>query len=142
MTISIRIYILASDDTLYRIAGTRFTAMINDPESHPQLRFAGQRVRTAEAIVEVHNRAPCGINRLVFEMLRFDAHGVLDIKTFMRQNFALFETLVDQQATSNTVVDAESRFVAQGGRWKPTQAVEFRIRQAALGKVECKRLTV
>ena len=140
MTISIRLYILASDDTLYRIAGTKFTAMINDPESHPLLLFADQRVRTAEAIVELDNRVPSGIYRLVFAMLRFDAHGVLDIKTFMRQNFALFEGFHAQQAISNAVVDAESRFVAQGGRWKPTAAIEFRIRQTALGKAVCKRL--
>jgi hypothetical protein len=140
MTISIRIYILASDDTLYRIASSRFTAMIKDPESHPLIRFAGQRVRMAEAIVELHNRVPCGLDRLYFEMLRFDTHGVLDIKTFMRQNFALFEASHDQPEISNTVVDAESRFVAQGGRWKPTPALEFRIRQTALEKAKCNRL--
>jgi hypothetical protein len=142
MTISVRIFIMTSDDTLYRVVGTKFTAMINDPENHPLLRFAGQRVRMAEAIVELDNRAPSGIYRLLFGMLRFDDHGMLDIKTLMRQNFALFEAFNEQQATSGTVVDAESRFVAQGGRWKPTPAVEYRIRQAALGKAACKRLNV
>ena len=142
MTFSVRIFIVAPDDNLYRVAGTKFTAMINDPENHPLLRFAGQRIRMAEAIVELDNRAPRGIYRLSFGMLRFDDYGMLDIKALMRQNFALFEAFVDQPAISNTVVDAESRFVAQGGKWQPTPAVEHRIRQAALGKVECKRLTV
>ena len=140
MTFSVRIFIMAPDETLYRIAGTKFTAMINDPESHPLLRFADQRVRMAEAIVELRNRAPCGIDRLLFEILRFDDHGRLDIKTFMRQNFALAELLSDKPATRGTVVDAGSRFVAQGGRWQPSQPLERRIRQAALGKLECKRL--
>lgn len=140
MSCSVRIFIVAPDDTLYRIAGSRFTAMINDPESHPLFRFADQRVRMAEAIVEFRNRAPCGIDRLLFEMLRFDGHGRLDIKTLMRQNFALAELISDKPATSGTVVDADRRFVAQGGRWQPSQPLERRIRQAALGKVECKRL--
>ena len=140
MSCSVRIFIVAPDDTLYRIAGSRFTAMINDPENHPLLRFADQRVRMTEAIVELRNRAPCGIDRLLFEMLRFDDHGRLDIKTFMRQNFALAELINDKPATSDTIVDAGSRFVAQGGRWQPSQPLERRIRQAALGKVECKRL--
>jgi len=131
---------MASDDTIYRIAGTKFTAMMNDPENHPLLRFADQRVPMAEAIVELHNRVPCGIYRLIFEMLRFDDHGMLDIKTLMRQNFALFEAFTNQTVISSNVVDAESRFVAQGCQWKPTPAVEHRIRQAALGKAECKRL--
>lgn len=140
MSCSVRIFIVASDDTLYRIAGSRFTAMINDPESHPLFRFADQRVRMVEAIVELRNRAPCGIDRFLFEMLRFDDHGRLDIKTFLRQNFALVELISDKPATRGTVVDAGSRFVAQGGRWQPSQPLERRIRQAALGKVECKRL--
>ena len=140
MTTSVRIFILAPDDTLYRIAGSRFTAMHNDPENHPLPRFADQRIRMAEAIVELHNRVPCEIYRLVFEMLRFDAHGMLDIKTLMRQNFALFEAFADQPEMSGIVVDAGSRFVAQGGRWQPSPPLERRIRQAALGKMEYKRL--
>ena len=142
MSVSVRIFILAPDDTLYRIACSRFTAMINDPESHPLLRFADQRVRIAEAIVELRNRVPYGINRLLFEMLRFDEHGRLDITTFMRQNFALAEHIIDKPATSGTVVDAACRFVAQGGRWQPSLSLERRIRHAALGKAECKRLNV
>ena len=131
---------MAPDDTLYRIAGTKFTAMMNNPEKYPLLRFADQRVRMAEAIVELHNRVPCGIYRLIFEMLRFDDHGIMDNKTLMRQNFALFEAFTDQPAISSSVLDAGNRFVAQGGQWKPPPAVEHRIRQAALGKTECQRL--
>ena len=119
MSCSVRIFIVAPDDTLYRIASSRFTAMINDPESYPLFRFADKRVRMAEAIVELRNRAPCGIDRLLFEMLRFDDHGRLDIKTFLRQNFALAELISDKSALRATVVDAGSRFIAQGGRWQP-----------------------
>ena len=140
MSCSIRIYIVASDDTLYRFASSKFTAMIYDPESYPLPRFAGQRIRMAEAIVVLRNRVPYEIDRFLFEMLRFDEHGILDIKTFMRQNFALFENFNDQATSNGTVVDAGSRFVAQGGRWQPSPPQEYRIRQAALEKVKCKKL--
>lgn len=86
MTCSTRIFIVGPDDTLYRLAATKFSGMFDDPENYHLLRFAGQRVRMVEAIVELRDRVPCGIVRLVYEMLRFDDHGRLDRDTLVRQN--------------------------------------------------------
>ena len=91
MTYSPRTFILGPDDTLYRLASAKFSRMVDDPESHRLERFAGQRVRMAEAIVEVRDRAPCAVVRLVYEMLGFDAEGRLDRAAFIRQNAALAE---------------------------------------------------
>jgi hypothetical protein len=93
---SIRTYILGPDDTLYRLASAKFSRMVDDPESQRLERFAGQRVRMAEVIVEVRDRAPCAVVRLVYEMLGFDADGRLDRATFMRQNAALAELAIDR----------------------------------------------
>jgi hypothetical protein len=38
------------------------------------------------------------------------------------------------------VVDAADRFVAQGGRWTPSRALQRRIDAAALEQVKCTRL--
>jgi len=38
------------------------------------------------------------------------------------------------------VVDAGSRFVAQGGRWQPSPSLEQEILRAALGELKCERL--
>jgi hypothetical protein len=72
---STRTFILGPDDTLYRLASAKFSRMVDDPESHGLERFAGQRVRMAEAIVEVRDRAPVAVVRLIYEMLGFDAEG-------------------------------------------------------------------
>ncbi|MEJ2327795.1 MAG: hypothetical protein P8Y25_13710, partial [Chromatiaceae bacterium] len=88
MSYSTRTFILGPDDTLYRLASAKFSRMIDDPESYRLERFAGQRVRMAEAIVEVRDRAPYAVVRLVYEMLAFDAEGRLDRAKFMRQNAA------------------------------------------------------
>ena len=40
----------------------------------------------------------------------------------------------------DAVVEASSRFIAQGGRWQPSPSLAGRIRQAALGELKCKRL--
>ena len=145
MSYSTRTFILGPDDTLYRLANAKFFRMVDDPESDRLERFAGQRVRMAEAIVEVRDRAPCAVVRLVYEMLGFDAEGRLDRATFMRQNAALAELAMSHviprlEAEETAVVDAGSRFVARGGRWQPSPSLEQKILRAALGELKCERL--
>jgi len=140
-----RTFILGPDDTLYRLASAKFSRMVDDPESHRLERFAGQRVRMAEAIVEVCDRAPCAVVRLIYEMLGFDAEGRLDRAAFMRQNAALAELAMSHviprlEAEETAVVDAGSRFVARGGRWQPSPSLEQEILRAALGELKCERL--
>ena len=145
MTYSTRTFILGPDDTLYRLASAKFSRMVEDPNSHRLERFAGQRVRMAEAIVEVRDRAPVAVVRLIYEMLGFDAEGRLDRAAFIRQNAALAELVVSRvlprlEAEETAVVDAGSRFVARGGSWKPTPKQEREILRAALDETPCQRL--
>ena len=145
MSYSTRTFILGPDDTLYRLANAKFFRMVDDPESHRLERFAGQRVRMAEAIVGVRDRAPCAVVRLIYEMLGFDAEGRLDRAALIRQNAALAElamspVILRLEAGETAVVDAGSRFVAQGGRWQPSPSLEQKILRAALGELKCERL--
>ena len=145
MTYSPRTFILGPDDTLYRLPSAKFSRMLDDPASHRLERFAGQRVRMAEAIVEVHKRTPRAVVRLVYEMLAFDAEGRLDRSAFIRQNAALAELAVDrvlgQSVTpGEPIVDASTRFIARGGRWQPAPSLERRILRAALGELRCAQL--
>jgi hypothetical protein len=145
MSYSIRTVILEPDDTLYRLASAKFSRMVDDPESQRLERFAGQRVRMVEVTVELRDRAPCAVVRLVYEMLGFDADGRLDSAAFMRQNVALAELAIDAAIPrlvkeEKAVVDAGSRFVARGGSWHPSAALEQAILRAALDETPCKRL--
>jgi hypothetical protein len=142
---STRIYILGPDDTLYRLASATFSRMVYDPASHRLERFAGQRVRMAELIVDVRDRAPCAVVRLVYGMLGFDAEGRLDRDAFIRRNAALAELAIDPvipriAEAEKAVVDAGSRFFARGGFWHPSAALEREILRAALEETPCKRL--
>jgi hypothetical protein len=99
----------------------------------------------AEAIVEVRDRAPCAVVRLIYEMLGVDGEGRLDRTAFIRQNAALAELAMSRviprlEAKETAVVDAGSRFVAQGGRWQPSPSLEQEILRAALGELKCERL--
>lgn len=145
MSYSTRTFLVGLDDTLFRLASTKFSRMVHDPESQRLERFAGRRVRMAEVTVEVRDRAPCAVVRLVYQMLGFDAEGRLDRATFICQNAALAELamgrVIPRSVTKETVVvDAGSRFVARGGSWQPTPALEREILRAALDETTCKRL--
>ena len=65
---------------LYRLASKKFSGMLADPSDHLMPNFAGQRVRMAEAVVELRDRRPERVVRLVYEILRFDEEGRLDIR--------------------------------------------------------------
>jgi hypothetical protein len=141
---STRTFILGPDDIPCRFQ-REVLPMVDDPESDRLERFAGQRMSMAEAIVEVHDRAPCAVVRLVYQMLGFDAKRRLDRATFIRQNTALAELAIDPVmprlvATEAAVVDAGSRFVARGESWHPSAALEQEILRAALDQTPCKRL--
>ena len=144
MALSSRIFIVGTDDTLYRLAGTKFSGMLYDPSSYPLPRFAGQRLRMASATVEIQDRLPYRVVRVNYELLQFDDQGQLDIETFNHQNAALVDVMLENTLTSSrsntAIIDASSRFIAQGGRWNPSTSLEWRICQAALDEFKYNRL--
>ena len=117
--------------------------MLSDPSAHPIPQFAARRVRGAEAVVEQAHRRPVEVIRMVFFMLTFNERGVLDTDALMRQAAAALDTVqLQTRSNGSTVLDAQSRFVVSGGRWKPTPALEAEIRAAALGKQKCPVLKI
>jgi hypothetical protein len=123
---------------LSRLSGSRFAAMLSDPSAYPIPQCAAQRVRGVEAVVEQSHRRPVKVIRIVFFMLTFSERGVLDTDALMRQAAAALDTVYSQtRSKGSTVLDAQSRFVVSGGRWKPTPVLEAEIRAAALGKQKC-----
>jgi len=138
VTYSLRTFVFGPDDALYRLPSARFTAMLEGGEGHRISRFAGRRVRMAEAVVEIQNRVPRRVVRLTYDMLTFDANGRLDRRTFERHQAARAElALFGPEKDDSNVVHAKTRFVAQGGRWVPSASLERLVTHAALGKIRC-----
>lgn len=138
MSLCSRRFLIADDGTLCRLANARFDRMLRDPASHRLPDFAGQRVRMPDVVVEVVDRVPARVVRSTFAILTIDDVGRIDASKFVRQQFALAETaLAPVLAVSDShdrVVDASSRFVAQGGSWAPSHALARAIEDAALGR--------
>ena len=137
-------YLVASDDTLYRVANAAYDRMLHDPDQHRMMLFAGQRARTAEVIVEFMGSAPVRVVRLPYSMLVFDANGRINSNAHLMQQAArvglALSPVMGNRARTDSVIDATERFVAGGGSWKPSKNLARAIEGAALGNGKCMRL--
>jgi len=78
MGIAIWIFIVNDDDPIQRFPLARFERLIErDPKERLQ-KYAGKRVRFVEAAVELKQRKPVDILRMLYIMLFFDAEGRVD----------------------------------------------------------------
>jgi hypothetical protein len=146
MGFSCRTFLIARDDTLWRLSSTKFDRMLRDPAGHCLPDFAGQRARMASVVVELVARNPMRVVRNTFSILTFDAEGRIDPSRFEKQQFALAESTfapvftVFADESNKTIVDATSRFIAQGGQWVPSRALARIIDQTAVGQRQCRHL--
>jgi len=143
-SLSVRTFLFDDQDCIFRLPLSRSGAMLRDPEANPYVQLAGKRVRGTEVVVELAGRRPAGIVRMTYFVLAFDENGVLNKELHVRQEMARYGLYVNAIVSTETedanVLDAADHFLASGGQWKPTPVLEARIRDAALGKLKCRRL--
>ena len=137
MSFSIRLFVLDQTDRLLRLPAARYSAMLAIPEAHRCPQFGSQRIRAAEAAVELIERRSVRVVRVVFFMLGFDEMGTLDVNSLMRQAGAVAGTfLPENESRKGHVVDARNQFVIDGGRWNPARDIgHFRTLTAVAGKL-------
>jgi hypothetical protein len=141
--VAFRHYLLDSEGTLYRLPSAALDRMLQAPTRHRLARFAGQRVRSTEVVVEMVDGRPICVVRSVFNMLTFKRDGTLlpplrDRHVRARAELALAP---DSPGRHPGVAEAGSRFVARGGQRKPAAALARRIGQTALGRLKCPRMS-
>jgi len=139
VSLSCRRFLLDQEGRLVRLKNTTFERLVRDPLHHTMPAMAGQRVQMAEILVELSNRIPIRVVRRVYFVLTFDGTGRVDTERFRKQQWALAESALDPAlalpADDKSVLDAASRFIAHGGRWRPRAALAKLIDDAALGNV-------
>lgn len=136
MGLSYRRFLLDQDDRLHRLPLAKLERMLDAPAAHPLARFAGQRVRGCEVIVELLDRVPQRVVWMSFGMLSFDRRGCLQLEAHARHQRALAELalapLVPVLPSQDKIVEAASRFLSRGGTWTPPRSLQRRIEEAAL----------
>ncbi len=145
MGLALRMLLVDPSDRIHRFGIAKFDKMRRNPARHRYPQFAGQRVRTVEAVVQLVDRKPTRVVRMTFDIFTFDRAGRFDSETFERQQFSRFESgvmpggreLTAECDASANVVDATIHFAARGGRWVPPKALARALRDAALNHVKC-----
>jgi len=144
MGLLFRMFLLDQDDGLYRLPSTTFAQILTDPKSYRLMRFAGNRVRMTDVAVRLQDRQPVAVVWINFGFLSFDEHGYFDAPAFFRHQHARAELGMSLPSaaprTPHKVVDAATRFVAQGGLWSPSRKLQRKIDAVALGEMRCPRL--
>jgi hypothetical protein len=140
MSVSSRRFLIAQDS----LADATFTRMLQNPGGHAFPVLAGQRVRMASLIVELNGGVSVRVVRSTFATLSFSDDGCMDSGLFTRQQWALAESAIDSALADTQhdgkVLDAATRFIARGGRWRPSTCLARTINEAALGRVDCRQL--
>ena len=147
MGFSVRLLVVDQRDRIYRLDVARFGQMLDTPRSHRFPQFAGQRIRSAEVVVELKQRRPTRVVRMTHSVLTFDQGGYLDAETLNRQQRGRLDTWASTQMGREAdwemergVTDARSRFAARGGRWTPSRQLLISLCDAALGHARVPRL--
>jgi hypothetical protein len=146
MGTSIRHILVDQDDTVIRLSNRLFQRLWDNSQANRIPQFAGCRVRWAEAVVELKDRKPVGILRVVFCYLYFDHKGRLDRDKVMKDGALMMEAGVGSIATtkSGSLIYASSRFAARRrdheAIWKPSPELNKAIYDAALHSKSYKTL--
>jgi hypothetical protein len=144
---SVRFVLVDSSDEIFRLPQARFDRMLSCPSRESLPEFAGQRVRAAEVVVQVENRRPVYVCRVIFHYLHFGHEGELDCDRYMKDEVTVMEAgsrYFNLKPPDPRVIEAAQRFAAlrrdHSVWWRPSPELEEAIIQAALGHAKCRRL--
>jgi hypothetical protein len=107
MGISIRHILVDQNDAVIRLSNRLFQRLWDNSQGDTVPQFAGCRVRWAEAVVELKDRKPVDMLRVVFSYLYFDDQGHLDREVM--QNGALMDKSRDRRYRSDEVRIGDTR---------------------------------
>jgi hypothetical protein len=107
-------------------------------ESLPQ--YAGKRVRFAEVAVELIQRKPVSILRLLYVIMSFDGEGRIDVSEQKKARRLSADMMVPfaMEGGPSRIIDATHHFAKKRFdhqyRWTPSPEIEKAIMDAIFGK--------
>jgi len=146
MGTSVRHLLIDQNDAVIRLSNRVFQRLWDNSQGDTVLQFAGCRVRWAEAVVELQDRKPVRMLRVVFSYLYFDHQGRLDRNKVMKDAALKMEAGIGSilPMKSGSVIHASARFAARRRNhqaiWKPSPELNKAIFDAALDSKSYKRL--
>ncbi len=140
MGIGIRVLLVDDDDSIKRLPLTRYERLLRRNPKERLAQYAGKRVRFAEVAVELEERKPVQIIRVVYGVLPFDSEGGIDTVEYekeMRLSAEMMPPILAERQ-SPKIVDAKHKFAKKRFddqfRWEPTPQIEKSIVEAIFVK--------
>ena len=126
------------------MSNAKFDRMIRSPASERVALFAGQRIRSAEVLLQTVDRNPWRVHRTTFTIFQFDEQGCVDADRYEKQQMAKVEVTIapvfSGRKPAKNIIDAKDKFIAQGGSWSPNGLLKNQIEKVALGQITCPSL--
>jgi hypothetical protein len=136
MGFGFRIFFINDRDEIKRISHTSFERIFNRSPKEVHLEYKNTRIRYAEVILEIENRKPVSIARIVYGYLKFDSKGRVDKEFYdEEQRVAMGMISLPLPGESSNVVHATDRFAQKAFKdnfsWSPSFELEQSIIKAA-----------
>jgi hypothetical protein len=134
-----RYYLIADDDTIYRLARATFydILMQKKPTPFPELR--GQRVKLATIYVALDGRRAVAVARAQFNFITFDDDGLFDSTEWDQASERTIEAwTIPKIDEPSPVIDARARFADRRNEieqtWIPSDELRTQLFATAVAK--------
>jgi len=140
MGVSLRIFLVNDDDSIKRLPLTRYERLMRGDPKERLPEYAGKRVRYAEVAVELADRKPISILRMLYFIMSFDSEGRIDTSERQKESRLAMELLLPlgSDGQSGQVIDAQHHFAKRRYdneyRWVPSPEIEAEIVRAVFGR--------
>ncbi len=136
MGFGIRIFFFDEDDKIIRIPATRFERIRDRDPKESLSKYKNARIRYAELILELENRKPISITRIVFGYLQFDSEGKID-KDFLNTEGQVAISMIPSiplPGEPENVIHANDRFAQKRFENEFTWTPSFELEQEIIKK--------
>jgi len=136
MGFGFRIYFIDEDDKITRIPLTRFERIRDRDPKESLSEYKNSRIRYAEIILELKNRKPISIARIVYAYLQFDSEGKVDKEFLNMEGQAAISMMPSIPLPGNpeNVVQANDRFAKKRFKDEFTWTPSFQLEQEIIKK--------
>jgi hypothetical protein len=133
MGFGFRIFFVNDKDEIKRIPYARFERIFYRDPKETLLEYKNARIRYAEVILEIENRKPVSIVRVVYGYLKFNSKGHVD-KEFQNEEMRVGMNMISLPLTgeSSNVVHASDRFAQKTFKDKFSWSPSFELEQSII----------
>ena len=136
MGFGLRIFFIDENDKITRIASARFERIRDRNPKETLSEYKNCRIRYAEVILELENRKPISIARIVYGYLQFDSKGQVDKEFLDTEGQVAISMLpsISLPGESEKVINASDRFAQKRFKDEFTWTPSFELEQAIIQK--------